>query len=291
MVQVLPYVARESCFTLKGGTAINMFVRDVPRLSVDIDLVYVPIGSREDALTGIHSALIRIGEDIKRGIPGVKVVMPGVKKQSPKLFVQKDKLLVKIEPNTIIRGLIYPSNKMRLGKTAEDLFQMSAAISVASMADLYGGKLCAALDRQHPRDIFDIMLLLENEGITEDILTAFVVYLASHDRAMHELLDPNIKDISKIFETEFFGMTVKPVSLSALTDVQKRLGKLIRSSLDDRRKNFLISIKKGAPKWELLGIKELAAFPALRWKLINIQKMDKRKHQELLKKLEAVFDK
>jgi predicted nucleotidyltransferase component of viral defense system len=289
MVQVLPYVARESCFALKGGTAINLFVRDVPRLSVDIDLVYVTVGPRADALTDIQSALMRIAESIRKGIPGAKVVISGNKNQSPKVFVQKDKLLVKIEPNTTIRGVIYPTLKMRLGKTAEDLFQMSASITVASMADLYGGKLCATLDRQHPRDLFDVMLLLENEGMTKEIRTAFVVYLASHDRPMHELLDPKLKDIKKVFETEFSGMTTKPVSLSVLCDVQKRLGKIVCSSLNEQEKEFLLSFKKGDPKWELLGVQELSSFPALQWKLLNIQKMEKRKHQDQIKKLEAVF--
>ena len=291
MLQVLPYVGRESCFALKGGTAINLFLRDVPRLSVDIDLVYVPLDNRSEMLEQVHAALKRIEIAIKIALPSVKVFLTGIKNESPKLLVQKDKILVKIEPNTIIRGLIYPAKKMRISKTAEELFKMSASISVASLADIYGGKLCAALDRQHPRDIFDVMLLLENEGITEDVSTAFVVYLASHDRTMHELLNPKIKDISKIFKTEFAGMTTKMVSLSALIDVQERLGELIRSSLNTQKKDFLISFKKGDPKWELLGIKEAENFPALRWKLLNIKKMDKNKHIEQLKKLEAVLAK
>jgi hypothetical protein len=43
LIELLPLVARERCFALKGGTAINLFVRDLPRLSVDIDLTYLPI--------------------------------------------------------------------------------------------------------------------------------------------------------------------------------------------------------------------------------------------------------
>lgn len=42
LLQVLPLVAKEESFALKGGTAINLFVRDMPRLSVDIDLTWLP---------------------------------------------------------------------------------------------------------------------------------------------------------------------------------------------------------------------------------------------------------
>lgn len=57
LVRVLPWVATEKCLALKGGTAINLFVRDMPRLSVDIDLAYLPIEPREASLQHISAAL------------------------------------------------------------------------------------------------------------------------------------------------------------------------------------------------------------------------------------------
>jgi hypothetical protein len=66
LIRVLPHVATETCFALKGGTAINLFVRDLPRLSVDIDLVYLPIENRETSLIGIRSALSRIAQKVRR---------------------------------------------------------------------------------------------------------------------------------------------------------------------------------------------------------------------------------
>ncbi len=56
LVQMLPLVEKYDCFALKGGTAINLFVRDMPRLSVDIDLTYVPVNKREDALAEIDAS-------------------------------------------------------------------------------------------------------------------------------------------------------------------------------------------------------------------------------------------
>ena len=73
LLQVLPYVAKEKNFALKGGTAINLFVRDMPRLSVDIDLTYLPLDSRKDALNNIQDGLTRIKADIEKNIPDVKV--------------------------------------------------------------------------------------------------------------------------------------------------------------------------------------------------------------------------
>ena len=74
LLAVLPEVAKEPCFALHGGTAINLFVRDLPRLSVDIDLTYVPIEDRETSLRKIGEALERIKKGIERVIPGVRVL-------------------------------------------------------------------------------------------------------------------------------------------------------------------------------------------------------------------------
>ena len=72
LVQALPFVAEESCFALKGGTAINLFVRNLPRLSVDIDLTYVPVADRSRSLFDIDSAMRRIAKRISEGTGGNK---------------------------------------------------------------------------------------------------------------------------------------------------------------------------------------------------------------------------
>lgn len=60
MLDLLPFIADDSIFALKGGTAINFFVRDMPRLSVDIDLTYLPLEDRAASLAGISAGLARI---------------------------------------------------------------------------------------------------------------------------------------------------------------------------------------------------------------------------------------
>lgn len=170
VLRVLPYVAKEKAFALKGGTAINLFVRNMPRLSVDIDLTYLPFDSREEALSNIEEGLNRIKADLVKNVPDIKVhSVPLNNGTDVKLHCQSRNAQVKIEVNTVTRGNAFPTVFMQVVDAVQDEFEKFAAINVVSIAELYGGKICAAVDRQHPRDIFDVKLLLENEGFTDDI--------------------------------------------------------------------------------------------------------------------------
>lgn len=154
-----------------------------------------------------------------------------------------------------------------------------------SFADLYGSKICAALDRQHPRDLFDVHFLLKNEGITEKIRKAFIVYLISHPRPIVELLNPNQQNISDVYHQEFKGMVFEQVSLSDLTQTQNFLIKNMKNILAKDEKEFLISFKSLDPQWHLVGLKDIQQLPAVKWKLLNLEKMSKTNHQQALEKL------
>ena len=91
---------------------------------------------------------------------------------------------IKIEPNLIARGSVFSVEERTLVHKAQELFEKSMKVQSLSFADIYGSKLCAALDRQHPRDLFDVKLLLDNEGITDKTRTAFIVYLISHNPSL-----------------------------------------------------------------------------------------------------------
>ena len=290
MLRVLSQIRSESCFALKGGTAINFFIRDVPRLSVDIDLTYVPLDSRETALRSIGDALGRITEALKSRLPTVRIQLSyrrGEPRHIAKVFIQTPAGQIKLEPNEVLRGTLFPVEEKRLVLHAEKLFELSLTVPVLALADLYGGKICAALDRQHPRDLFDVKILLENEGLTDPIRKAFVVYLASHDRPMHELLEPARKDNRKIFESDFVGMTTASVSYDDLVQARETLIGKIQKELTAEERQFLVSIKSGAPDWNLLGIEGIERLPAIQWKLQNIGRMEKRKHGEAMKALKA----
>ena len=167
---------------------------------------------------------------------------------------------------------------------------MSATVQTLSVADLYGGKLCAALDRQHPRDFFDLMILLEHESLTEEIRKAFLVYLVSGVRPMNELLDPRYVDIHSVFERQFQGMSDREVTYQELEEARRRIVALIRSSLTSSERDFLLSIKEGEPRWHSLGIPGVEALPAIQWKLENIRRMDPKKHAQALDKLRRVLE-
>ena len=272
LLRYLPSLSAAECFALKGGTAINLFVRDMPRLSVDIDLAYLPLATRDVALAEIRAALGRMAEQAKRLVPGLQV-QDARTADSPRHIAITAQARIKIEPNPVLRGTVFPVETRSLVPAAENLFDLSVTAPVLSQADLYAGKLCAALDRQHPRDWFDVHMLLEREGIDESLRRAFVVYLASHPRPIAELLDPRPKPLRGVFEREFAGMTREPISVEALESAQAALPALLRAELSEAERRFLLSIKLGEPEWSLLPIPHLSELPALRWKLANIETM------------------
>jgi len=289
LVQALPVVFHESCFALKGGTAINLFVRDLPRLSVDIDLVYLPSEDRDTALKHIKEALSRIHDNLMKTIAGLSIHKSfDDKSDALRLVVSKAGVQIKIELSPVLRGTVYDPEVLEVGEKVEDAFGY-VAVPVVSLADLYGGKICAALDRQHPRDLFDVKLLLENEGLTEEVRKATLVYIISHPRPIAELIAPHFKDLTQIYASEFEGMTTKPVSLAELEDARAIMVKQLLHDITAEEKAFLISFKKSSSQWNLLGLEGIEHLPAVRWKQINLDKMSLAKRDEAACKLELVL--
>lgn len=290
LVRVLPVVAREDCLALKGGTAINLFVRDLPRLSVDIDLAYLPICERTAALKEIDASLSRIGATLS-GRPYGFQVRPG-KKQEGKLcglLVSEREATIKIELSPVLRGCVYPAGFRRITVTAEAEFGFAEA-SVLSFADLYAGKIVAALDRQHPRDLFDVKLLLAAEGISDELFRAFMVYLISHDGSIERVLNPTMNSLEDLYQKQFVGMTVDNVTLEELERARTELIGALHRWMGDREKSFLLSFKRGEPQWELLGIDHVPALPAVRWKMLNLARMPQDNRREIIDKLESTLE-
>ncbi|WP_022947209.1 nucleotidyl transferase AbiEii/AbiGii toxin family protein [Methylohalobius crimeensis] len=274
LTQVAPLIFVDDTFALKGGTAINLFVRDMPRLSVDLDLVFPDYTlPRDQALARINDAIREAAERLNRH--GFQTHIPAAEAGESKLLVRRGRTEVKIEANFVLRGTVRPVRRLSLTPVASDVLMADLDIPVASLEDLYGGKLIAALDRQHPRDLFDVMQLFEREGITSSIRRAFVVYLASHNRPVHEVLFPHLKDISHDYKYNFEGMTVEPVPLDALLVARDRMMHELQTGLDDNEQRFLLSLVVGDPDWDLMGIAHLEHLPGIRWKLHNLEKLQK----------------
>ena len=289
LIRCLPEVEKQACFALKGGTAINLFVRNMPRLSVDIDLTYLPIEPRDETLIHIEEALARISEDIQKSVAD-SIVAPVVDNHHiDKLIIQHKGARIKIEPNIVHRGAIFEIETHELCSRAEQEYEVSATANTIATPELYGSKITAALDRQHPRDLFDITLLLAHEGLTDEIRKAFVVYLASHNRPMSELLDPIYKDIEALYETQFRGMVRDPVDLGDLIKTREILVKKVKNELTDNERSFLISIKSGEADFELLDIQDIERLPGLQWKIQNVRRMNESRRSASLEKLKRVL--
>jgi hypothetical protein len=144
----------------------------------------------------------------------------------------------------------------------------------------------ATLDRQHPRDLFDVRDLFANEGITDEIRRAFVVYLISHDRPMAEVLAPTRLDIEGEFRTNFQGMTLEPISLDELLAARERLIAEIVGNMPAAHRQFLISFERGQPQWDLLGVAHATDLPAVKWRQLNLDKLSAEKRTALVAQLE-----
>ncbi len=266
LLDVLPEVAKESCFAMHGGTAINLFVRDMPRLSVDIDLTYVPIEERGESLKNINDALIRIKERVEAIKPNVRIAH---KENVCKLQISDSGTQIKIEVNMVGRGLLDEAYKAPLCDTAQEEFDAFCSMTLVPMSQLYGGKICAALDRQHPRDLFDIKLLLDNEGFTSEIKKGLVFGLVSSNRPTHELLKPRLQDQRTAFDNQFEGMSVIDFSYKDYEQTRLQLIELVNSCLTDEDKAFLLSVNRLEPDW---GIYDFQSFPSVKWKLSNLER-------------------
>lgn len=290
LLKVVPLVAKETVFALKGGTAINLFLRNMPRLSVDIDLTYLPVKDRASSLKEIDAAMHRIAKEVERGVHGAKVSAsaPKGEKAITKLIVRADGAQIKIEVTPVLRGCVYEPTVRSVSERVEAEFGF-AEMPVVSFADLYAGKMVATLDRQHPRDLYDVRDLLRHEGIDDKLRKAFVVYLISHDRPMAEVLAPDRLDISAEYKRGFEGMVHDPVALDELLKAREDIIAEIVGKMPERHKRLLVSVKRGEPDWALLDLPAAKDLPAVRWKLENLAKLSPEKRAELLKKLKAAL--
>ncbi|WKA29783.1 nucleotidyl transferase AbiEii/AbiGii toxin family protein [Bradyrhizobium roseum] len=288
LIRVLPLVTEEECFALKGGTAINLFVRDLPRLSVDIDLTYLPVAPRAESLADIDAAMKRIAGKIKVLIPDAQITEAKTENAVVKLTVRSQGVQIKIEVTPVLRGCVFEPKLVSVKPAVEEEFGFAEARTV-SFEDLYAGKTVAALDRQHPRDLFDVRDLIANEGISDALRKAFIVYLLSHDRPMSEVLAPTLKNIEPAFKHGFSGMTRDPVELADLLAARATLIKSIVGDMPADHRKFLISFERGEPDWDLLGVPNAAELPAVRWRQKNLNKLSANKRAVLVARLEEVL--
>jgi predicted nucleotidyltransferase component of viral defense system len=288
LLDILPDIAAEKNFALHGGTAINLFYLDMPRLSIDIDLTCIPFSNdRNQDLESIRFSLEAIKARLKMRIQGIRFYDQQRATEELKIICSTPDATVKVEVNQINRGIIASPCTMVLCSRAQDVFDRFCEVQTVSIGQLWGGKINAALDRQHPRDMFDIRNLLNGAGYTDEIKTGFLFLLLCNKRPIHELLSPQYTDQRIVFNSQFSGMTDQPFSYDEFEAIREKLVSIVNKSLTDKDKQFLSSFVKGEPVWNDL---DYSMFPAIRWKMLNLQTLkanNPKKFQEQIDLLEA----
>lgn len=280
LLDVLPEVAKENCFAMHGGTAINLFLRNMPRLSVDIDLTYTEIADRAVSLIAINDALMRI----QKNIIGLRnTVHVQHRSDTLKLQITEHEVLIKIEVNPVGRGLLGEKMIMPLCEAAQEQFDAFCVVPIVPKIQLFGGKLCAALDRQHPRDLFDVKLMLDNEGFSEEIKRGLIFGLVSSNRPTFEMLDSHLQDQRIAFENQFEGMSNTAFSYNDYEETRLELIHLVRTKLTEGDKRFLISLNRLEPEWNIYDYQH---YPSVKWKMVNLEKFREQNYEAWKTQLE-----
>lgn len=272
LVEILPVLAQEPRFALKGGTAINLFEHDLPRLSVDIDLAWLPVHDYAEDAASIAEALTRLAGALHARPLQLQVQLPASEGTSAvtRLVASRGRARVQVETTPVMRGTVHPVRNMVVRPSVEEVFGF-ASMQVLGFGDLYAGKLAAALSRQHPRDLFDVGLLLEDERTDQVLWRTFLVYLTCSPKPAWEMLAPRMPvDFAATFDAHFRGMTTQPVSAEALLENRQRLLAHVSAWLDEPSCAFLRSVEEEQPDFRLIGFPHAVELPAVRRKLRNL---------------------
>lgn len=268
LIKIMPSVYKITDFAVHGGTAINLFHKNMPRYSVDIDLTYIPVQDRTASLAAVNSHLLNLKKLIEKSVPGIKVIH---KPDLWKLMCTKDGAIVKIEVNGTKRGIIEPTENRMLCERAQKEFNMACLVRTVSFSQLYGGKIAAALSRQHPRDLFDCKFM--SLSSFSEVKKGFLFCLLGSDKPIIESLQPNPVNQAEALENQFKGMSDIAFSYTDYEEERIRLIEMVNENLDVDDRMFLLSFEEGNPIWEKCYAGNLSMFPSVRWKLQNIQKL------------------
>jgi predicted nucleotidyltransferase component of viral defense system len=288
LLRIIPVVSKIDSFAIHGGTAINLFVQDLPRYSVDIDVTYTPIQARAESLLAIKRNLDEVKDKIKTLIPDIVV-----QEKPNKLICNYRGIFVKVEVNDVKRGVIADAVILPLCKAAQNAFGVFCEAKIVPLSQLYGGKISAALDRQHPRDLFDVKYMFEYIKSFDEVRQGFMFCLLSSSRPVVEMLSPNLIDQKEALDNQFTGMTAIPFSYEDYEKTRLSIIEYVNNNLTDNDKHFLISFEEGAPEWKITDYAKFKNHPSVQWKLLNINKLkttNSTKHEQEVERLRRYFN-
>ncbi len=268
LLRILPFVTDEDCFAIHGGTAINLFMKNLCRLSVDIDVTYIPIEDRITSLERINEALVRIADKVKRRFRDVRVIP---RLDISKITCESQGYQVKIEVNQTKRGLVCgEADVLPLCQKAQSLFGMEVDARIVSIPQLYGGKISAALSRQHPRDLFDVKQM---DIPLADVKEGLIFSLLGSDRPIHESFAPNFINQHEAMEHQFSGMSEIPFGYNDFEETREKLVTDVNAVMTEDDRRFLIGFEELSVDWENTPYSSFRAFPSIRWKMQNLQRL------------------
>ena len=171
LLRLMPIVMEEGVFAVHGGTAINLHLKSIKEKA-------------EKAFKGMH-------------------IVP--KYDICKLLCEYRGKQVKVEVNQTKRGLVGgEAVTMPLSDKAQEEFGLYCEADIVPLTQLYGGKIAAALSRQHPRVLFDVTYM---DLPMADCREGLIFNLLGSDRPIHESFAPRLIDQHEAMANQFDGMT------------------------------------------------------------------------------------
>jgi Domain of unknown function (DUF1814). len=287
LLRLVPIIMDEGVFAVHGGSAINLFLKDLPRYSVDIDLTYIPLADRTTSISDINMHLQSISDKAKRAIKGMHITP---KFDNCKLLCEYQGRQVKVEVNQTKRGIVGGDVLTRpLSEKAQNEFSLYCEAKIVPLTLLYGGKIAAALSRQHPRDLFDVKYM---DLPLSDCREGLIFCLLGSDRPIHESLAPSFIDQREAMANQFDGMTDIAFTYDEFEETRSKLVDDVKALMTEADRKFLISFELGQPEWDGYEFEYFNNYPSVQWKLLNLQKLAKQNPQKLteeVEKLKRVF--
>ena len=285
LLRLVPIIMDEGVFAVHGGSAINLFLKNLPRYSVDIDLTYIPLVDRVTSIADINLHLNSIYDKAKRAFKGMHIVP---KLDTCKLLCEYQGRQVKVEVNQTKRGLVGGDVlTLPLSDKAQNEFSLYCEAKIVPLTLLYGGKIAAALSRQHPRDLFDVKYM---DLPLSDCREGLIFCLLGSDRPIHESLAPSLIDQREAMANQFDGMTDIPFTYDEFEATRSKLIDDVKAIITEADREFLVSFESGQPEWDGYEFEYFKDYPSVQWKLLNLQKLAKRNPQKLVEEANKLIN-
>ena len=213
-----------------------------------------------------------------------------IKPENSKLLCEFHGMQVKIEVNQTKRGIVGGDLlRMPVCDRVQEEFGLYCEADIVPLTLLYGGKIAAALSRQHPRDMFDVKYM---EYPFENTREGLLFCLLSGDRPIHESFAPRMIDQHDALERQFAGMTEMPFTYEDFAQTRARLVNDVNSLMTLQDKRFLICFESAEPDWDNFEFSYFRDFPSVKWKLLNLCRLKKQNSGKLaaeVQKLRNIF--